>query len=156
MNTLQNIQQLLTDCRQTDLTLNDWLQTNGDNLINLINTHKNQKTKCTCYENLDYDSGDRSPTNVKNFIERDYLLEALDKEKIFLKKLFTKTNVEINAILKKIPLKNKTVEKINFHKASDEVRTLMVLNGRGKSKLGYARAFSDNQILALKNYILNL
>ena len=94
-------------------------------------------------------SGPQTPTNVKNFIEENYLQKATKKEKAFIKTLVNATDAEINYVLKEVGKKT-NFEKFNFHTSSHAIRNLMNLNGvefKYRKKI-----FSKNQLANLREY----
>ena len=97
-------------------------------------------------------SGAWTPTNVKNFIEADYLQKATKKEKAFIKTLVNATDAELNYVLKEIGKKT-NFEKFNFHTSSHAIRNLMNLNGRGVFNIvKMKKPFSKNQLANLREY----
>lgn len=98
-------------------------------------------------------SGPQSPTNVKNFIEMNYLQKATTTEKAIIKKLINATDAEINYVLKEVGKKT-NLDKINFHTSSNAIRNLMNLNG-AEFKYG-KKIFSKNQCNNLRNYFAKI
>ena len=94
-------------------------------------------------------SGVWAPTNVKNFIEEDYMQKATAQEKALIRKLINATDAELNYVLKEVG-KKANFDKINFHTSGHAIRTLMLLNGvefKYRKKI-----FSKNQLANLREY----
>ena len=90
-----------------------------------------------------------TPSNVKNFIEENYMQKATAQEKALIRKLIDATDAEINYVLKEVG-KKANFNKINFHTSSHAIRTLMLLNG---AEFKYRKKiFSKNQCNNLRNY----